>query len=388
MIKKRIFKTFFDGLYIIKEEKREAYFRFIHAEDKFIIELLTSAKQLFKYTVYIEEKDDVQSLGIKSVVVPYDRFLKAYKALPASAQLKLTFQNDGLHIFSYLKNGKVQEEILENDYMEYSDRFQKYISDKKAEIANYQNVSYLSKQKIGIEALTQLQYVTVQQIDGAILFIATSGVALHTVKVPCAKELLQGHKYLIKPAHIQNIGLMQETHEPYILELAHDECRNTFFRFTNGTLQISIPAIETASSIFENIVNVPMIDKRTYLLPNEIFTKEITDLLITLEKEKRTDNDKFSTYVTLCCHPNGLDLNLHNGTADTYPVLELDNSLGSTVSLQPDFMKEFLFSTYDFLYLVKYYQKNLSNKDTCFKITETDTFNILHVDNIAIVMLA
>lgn len=260
MLTKAVFKPFIENFYLQRGEKDNTYIIFIpNLEENTLKIEMKSLKGFYVSYLYENiEADDLKVVdGFQNAILEYAEFCNLYKQIKARNILSLSFLKESL----VLMQKDMKLDAIVSNIVKYTDSVidtvlsPTEISDSV--IANGEDIidtTYLANFKLAIEENQQFDNITLRQIENELLFLASSGAALHCCKVKIDEEILDDNDYLIPTVYIKNMANIYTNYPVYISIEKTTDKNVAFLHFDTSDIQMKfqVKVIKREDSLFNS----------------------------------------------------------------------------------------------------------------------------------------
>lgn len=285
MLTKAVFKPFVENFYLQLGEKNYTYIILTPDLKKNTLKIeMKSLKGFYVSYLYenIEDGELKVADGFHEAIFTYSEFNSLYKQIKARNMLSLLFLKESLVL---MQKDKKLEAIVSNS-IKYHDSIintvllPTEISDTV--IVNGEDMidtTYLANFKLTLEENQQFDNITLKQINNELLFLATSGAALHCCKVKIDEEISDDNDYLIPTVYIKNMANICANYPVYMfIEKTTDE-NTAFLHFDTSDMQMKfqVKVINKEDSLFNSYPFSNWLrneERMNYSLTTEFFKDE------------------------------------------------------------------------------------------------------------------
>lgn len=306
MLNKAVFKPFIEKFAFQRNEKSVSYVQLTPdiSSNTLSIEIKSMQKMIVSYQyTNIEENDMEIREGFSNGLIKYSDFCKEISSIKARNKLKIRFAKAGVVIEETDENNTLILHMLKLiDDTLISDITKITSSSKDAAITPEEAMSlaYMNDIRIDMEAVPQLNGISLKYEDGYVYFCSSSGSSLHCCKAEIDDDIFDGKEYMIPSVYMKDMLMLSS--ECVYLNLVN--MGNSFgIQFSTSEVSIILPVMEIKKeeSIFSNFIKVESMKNAEWQikLTSEIFEdkqwKEFVKQEVALRK--KYNDDKLASFV-------------------------------------------------------------------------------------------
>lgn len=403
MLNKALFKPFVENFAFQRNEKSISYIQLTPdiSSNTLTIEIKSMQKMSVSYQYTNLEDGDMEVRDCYSNgLINYNDFCKEISAMKARNRLQIKFTKAGVMIEEIDVNDvvivhmlKVIDDTLVNDLTAVTS-CSKDACIKSDEIMS---LAYMNDLRLDLEAVPQLNGVSLKYADGYLYFCSSIGSSLHCCKVEMEENILDGKEYMIPSVYMKDM-LMLDSECLYLNIVEIGNSKGIQFSTSEVSIILPVTEIKKEDSIFSNFIKVETIKNAKWMMKftSEVFEDKNWKYFVKKEVSLRKthNDDKFASFMVFNAdfsdYYDGQNLmyrlkieNIGEKVERTAPELIHANFIekpDESVNLNAHPMNEFKINSFDFIKFVG----GMKNKEvTCTVGTDEkgNRFIVLNNEN-------